>query len=371
MRACVTESVLALFSAEPAATPYQAAGSRAAASVDPAVFLVGPENRLVIPVVQAVLDGTHPAWNPIFICGPSGSGKTHLAQAIAAAWRSTHPRRSKALYVAASDFARQLAEAIEAESVDDLRNCYRTASLAIFDEVGHLCGKVAAQYELVYTIDTLLAGGNRVVLTAAAAPWELPELMPALRSRMAAGLVVPLAGPRPATRKALLRHFADLQRADITEGALNLLADNCPTNPATLKGVIAQVRAGTELECRPIDEPAVSDWLRQRGTDLQTSLRQITSETCRYFSLRLADLRGQSRRRLIAVARGIAIYLVRELTNCSLKQIGQYFGRRDHTTVLHSYLKTKSAVNSDPETRKAVAAIRQRLQAPSTEQYRR
>lgn len=362
MHACRMEDVVALFSPGAASTARQASTALAATPSDSPVFLVGPENTLVVAAVQAILEGAHPVWNPIFIYGPSGSGKSHLAQAITAAWRRTRPKRLKAIYITASEFAQQLSEAIEAESVDDLRNYYRSASLAVFDDVGQLRGKLAAQYELVYTIDALAACGSRVVLTAAVSPSEANYLAPALLARMTAGLVVPLAVPAAATRKALVRHFAELQQVDITEVAVNLLADNCPANPAALRGVIAQLYARTKLDCRTIDEAAVLKWLRQRGKDARPSLQQVTSETCRYFSLRVADLRGQSRRRLIASARGIAIYLVRELTNCSLKQIGHYFGRRDHTTVLHSYLKTKSAVKSDANTRSAVAAIRQRLE---------
>ena len=368
MRACGMEDVVSLFWRETAVPASVAGCAVPSVSYGDRVFLVGPENRLVVTAVQAILDGTHSAWNPIFFSGPSGTGKTHLARGLIAAWQCSRPRRMKAVYVGASDFARELSEAIEAESTDDLRARYRYAALAIFDEVAHLRGKPAAQNELVYTIDALVAGGNRVVLTSVSMPWEVADVAAALRSRMTSGLVVPITEPASQTRKALLRHFADLQQVDITDGAIDLLASNCPANPAVLKGIIAQLGALAQFDGQSIDETVVGQWLRQQKTNHLASFRHITAETGRYFSLRASDLRGQSRRRLIATARGIAIYLVRELTNCSLKQIGEYFGRRDHTTVLHSYLKTKSALDCDPETRKAVAAIAQRIQAPLPEQ---
>jgi len=364
MRACGMEDVVSLFRPETAVPASMAGCAVPSVSYCDRVFLLGPENRLVVTAVQAILDGTHPAWNPIFFCGPSGTGKTHLARGLIAAWQCSRPRRLRAVYAAASDFARELSEAIEAESTDELRVRYRSAALAIFDEVANLRGKPAAQNELVYTIDTLVACGNRVVLTSASTPWELAELAPALRSRMTCGLVAPIAEPAPQTRKALLRQFADLQQVEITHAAIELLASNAPSNPAVLKGIIAQLGALAQFDGQGIDEAIVSQWLRRQKSSQLASLRNITAETGRYFSLRAADLRGQSRRRVISAARGIAIYLVRELTNSSFKQIGEYFGQRDHTTVLHSYLKTKSALDSDPETRKAVAAIAQRIQAP-------
>ena len=197
-------------------------------------FLAGPENRLVEVAVRSVIDETPqrqpdcpdspPAascYNPLVLHGPSGTGKSHIARGLAAAWKA-RDRRQRVVLTTAVDFARELADAIESQAVEEFRTKYRTADLLVFEDLGQLAtrksGKLSAQEELVHTLDALLADGRWVVVTASAAPAELPGLLPALQSRLAAGLTIPLAPPGPAARLAVLRQLADL-RESATAGA--------------------------------------------------------------------------------------------------------------------------------------------------------
>ncbi|MBU4398624.1 MAG: ATP-binding protein, partial [Planctomycetes bacterium] len=170
-------------------------------------FLAGPENRLVEVAVRSVVEERVNGYNPLVFYGPSGTGKSHLADGIAAAWRDRH-RSRRVVRTTAVDFARELAEAIETQAVDEFREKHRRADLLIVEDLGRLVTrrseKLNTQEELVHTLDALLAEGRWAVVTASAAPTELPGLLPALQSRLCGGLAVPLSPPGPEARLALL-----------------------------------------------------------------------------------------------------------------------------------------------------------------------
>ena len=158
-------------------------------------FFAGPENQLLEPAIHGVLQRRPALYNPLVLHGPSGTGKSHLARGLLAAWRDRFPPAS-VVYTTAVDFARELADAIETQAVADLQSRYRTACLLVFEDVGRLADKPAAQVELIHTIDAVMQEGGQVVVTAAVSPGELRNLMPALQSRLLAGLAVALCATR-------------------------------------------------------------------------------------------------------------------------------------------------------------------------------
>ena len=159
-------------------------------------YSAGPENRLLPPAVRGVLEARAATHNSLVFYGPTGTGKSHLARGLAAVWRERFPNQTVA-YTNATDFARELADAIETQAVVDLRGRYRGVSLLVFEDVGRLAEKAAAQVELIHTLDAVLQEGGQVVVTASAPPAELKDLMPGLQSRLVGGLVLPLLPPGP------------------------------------------------------------------------------------------------------------------------------------------------------------------------------
>ena len=327
-------------------------------------FLAGPENRLVEAAVRSVVEERDNGYNPLVFYGPSGTGKSHLADGIAAAWRDRH-RRRQVVRTSAVDFARELAEAIETQAVDEFREKHRKADLLIVEDLGRLVTrrseKLNTQEELVHTLDALLAEGRLAVVTASAAPTELPGLLPALQSRLCGGLVVPLSPPGPEARLALLQHLAKSRDLELPEPVARILAEGlCGTAPE-LAGALWEAAMADPLGDGRLDLEAAREYVDRRSRTRQPSLHEIALATARHFSIRLSDMRGPVRRRALVTARGVAVYLARKMGKERLEEIGRYFGGRDHTTVLHSFRKTEESINSDPTIREAIDRLRTKL----------
>ncbi len=319
-------------------------------------FLAGPENRLVEVAVRSAFDGTEVGDNPLVLYGPSGTGKSHLAWGLAAAWKSQ--RRSPGVAcLTAVDFARQMAEAIEAQAMADFREEFDHLGLLVVEDIGLLAGKEAAQRELAHLLDRLITESVRVVVTAAAAPEQLPGILPRLQSRLAAGLTVPLALPSAETRLEALRQWAALRGLVLSDAVAQSLAAGLQTSVPELFGALVQLEAAGET----IDLEAVCNYLECSRVGRRLELPEIASATARHFSLRAKDLRSASRRRAVVRARGVAMYLARELTGTSLHQIGVFFGGRDHTTVLHGCRRTAELLETEPSIRQAVQQVRQQI----------
>jgi chromosomal replication initiator protein len=272
--------------------------------------------------------------------------------------------QSRVAYTTAVDFAREMADAFETQSVEDFRLLYRGANLAVFEDVAELAAKPAAQEELTRTLDAVIEQGGQVVVTAAAAPHDIAEFPPALQSRLLAGLCVPLALPGPDTRLAILQRWLNLREVEMAESILKLLAAGLAGTVPELLGAMLQLELPARDKGRPINAHQIRDFLSQRDSTLRPKLRDIATLTARHFTLRLGDLRGSSRRRPVVTARDVAIYLCRQLTRESLSRIGAYFGGRDHTTVLHACRKAEELLQADPAIRQAVDRLQRNFSGP-------
>jgi chromosomal replication initiator protein len=335
---------------------WQECGNREALGSE---FLAGPENSLIAVAMAALLEDPEPRYNPLVIHGPSGTGKSHLARGLAAKRLLRVDAASAAIvFICGADFARLLHEAIEGETTDSFRRRFRGASLLILDELTQLATKRVAQQELIRTLDDVIAGGGQVVITSRAAPEQMDALSPALRSRLSAGLTASLVPPAAGARLALIERIASLRRIALPTAAARALADGLSGTAPELSGALAELQLQAEFDKSSIDASGVRRFLADRQLRLRPSLRTIASRAAKYFGLRMCDLKSSSRRRAVVQARGIAICLARQLTDKSLKQIGDYFGGRDHTTVLHSVNSTESRLRSDPTSRRAAADIR-------------
>ncbi len=328
-------------------------------------FLAGPENRLVEVAVRSVINEPDTSYNPLVLYGPSGTGKSHVARGLANAWKARN-RRRRVVCSTATDFAQELADAIESQAVDDFRTKYRGASLLVFEDLGQLTagksGKLSAQEELIHTLDALLAEDRWVVVTASAAPAELPGLLPGLQSRLTAGLAIPLAPPGPAARRAILEQLAAVKNVDLPEPVAQLLAEGLAGTAPELAGALLQLAAPAGFDGEPIDLESAKEYLSDRnGNGKQPTMHEIALATARHFKLRLSELRSSLRRRALVTARGVAVYLARNTGGKSLQEIGRYFGGRDHSTVLHSCRKIEELSASDPAIHEALVRLRKEL----------
>jgi chromosomal replication initiator protein len=292
--------------------------------------------------------------------GPAGCGKSHLARGLAESYRQNDPA-SPVVCLTAGEFAGQLAAAVERQQLGAWRNRIRSASLLVLEDLGQLVSKRTAQQELRHALDALRQRDALVVVTAPCLPALLSTLSPALRSRLADGLAVPIALPGPAARVAILERLARLRGLSLSKRAAQALSDESPSSVSALAGLIVQLETAAHTSASAIDADFVRRTLGHRERSVSPSVRDIVSMTAKYFGLAQADLKSPLRRHALVAARGVAIYLSRQLTETSLKQIGDLLGGRDHTTVLHGYRRTEKLIKRDPATRYAVAELKKLL----------
>lgn len=351
-------------------------------------FVAGPENRVAVATMQRLTaqwspaanpeernPGEHnigegsagtqnpvapPAPSPIVFYGPPGTGKSLLARDLFDCWQRDCAGEN-AVLLSAADFARQYAEAINKRNMAGWRRNLRTAALLVLEDLSHLATKTAAQAELLHTLDELAERPALVVVTSRVSPAELTDFLPGLQSRLQAGLCLPISLPQMEARRAILAACCAARRLSLGDGALRLLARSLALPAPELAGVLNNMQLAASTARRPLDDLFVQTYLKQYCASRHPPLKTIATHTARHFTLRVADLRSASRRRGVVVARDVAMYLARQLTRKSLKQIGEYFGGRDHTTVLHGCRKTESLMHSDAATLEAVTTLREAL----------
>jgi chromosomal replication initiator protein len=323
-------------------------------------FITGPENRLVEVAVRAVLDGSPDGYNPLYFFGPSGVGKSHLAQGLAAAWKMRH-RRAAVQCTTVVDFARELAEAIESQGIEEFRAKYRRAALAVFEDVGELgqkrSEKLSAQEELVHTLDALVARDSWVIVTCAKSPAEMKDVLPALQSRLMAGLTVPVAPPANETRLMILERVAQERQMQLPRSAALSLAEGFHGTVPELLGALVQLELPARSRGKTLDARTVRHFLQEKQREEEPEIPKIAAAAAKHFGLKLSELRSSSRKRAVVNARAVAIYLARLVTRASLDRIGLYFGGRDHTTMMHSCRKIEELLHEDPAYRREIEQL--------------
>ncbi len=327
-----------------------------------AEYVAGPENRLADHALRAFMRRETACYSPLVVYGPHGAGKSHLARGLAAWWSEHHPHDPIGC-LPAGEFAREHAAATAQHRLDAWRQQKQQLSLFVLEDLGQLASKRAAQHELQHLLDALADRETPVLVTGRSLPMQSVALVPALRSRLSAGLVVPLSLPGPATRRAILERLAKARGLALSQRAIHSLADSLAVNVPTLISALLELELEARTSGRRIDHHRVREFLMQRDNARQPNLRQIASQTAKYFGLSLADLKSPNRRQPLVAGRGVAMYLARQLTDKSFEQIGAFFGGRDHTTVLHGCRRTESLLARDRALRQAVAEVRRLLHA--------
>jgi chromosomal replication initiator protein len=321
-------------------------------------FVAGPENALLVRVLDD-LCGRGSPYNPLVLYGPSGIGKSLLAHGLAQRWATGSPA-DRVVLTTGADYASGYAAAIESRSVPAWRETHRTADFLVLDDLTQLVTKAAAQIELQHTIDALLLEGRQIVVTARTTPRKISQLIPSLVSRLAAGLTLGVMPPAASARLAILGDIIRKRGLSIEDDAVCLLADQLMVSVPELSGALYDLQANLG-STEPISRAEVARYLEKRPACRGATLREIATHTARHFALQVADLRSPSRRQQVVRARAVAMYVARQVTDKSLDAVGQYFGGRDHTTVLHGCRTIEGLLAHDAELRQAVYELRATL----------
>lgn len=326
--------------------------SRALFPVPEHGFLLGPENGILEPVVQMILQGEMSREQlPVLFYGPSGSGKSHLLQGIFETWKKNQSGKTgkkRTLFLTGGDFVRNYSEAIQTRTTSDFRRRLRELSLLILDDLDQLRDKPWAAEELQHTLDALLVEGRTVVLASHDLPKSEPKFPASLADRIRGGTSIPIFLPGEAVRKRFLGNLASGFRVSLSSTLLERIARELPLSIPALYGWFAQTYFEAETSGIKFDASVVSQVLKKRRKKDQPSVDEIVKRTAGHFSLKPSDLRGRSRSKTVALARGIAVYLVREKTALNFKEIATFFGHRDPSTLRHIAQRIRKELSDDP-----------------------
>ena len=306
-------------------------------------FVIGSSNRFAHAAAVAVAEQPARAYNPLFIYGSSGLGKTHLLHAIGHYSRALI-KGYRVRYVSSEEFTNEFINSIRDDKASVFQRRYRDVDVLLIDDIQFLSGKVQTQEEFFHTFNTLHNANKQIVITSDLPPKQLPDFEERMRSRFEWGLITDVQPPDLETRIAILRKKSDHDRMAAPPEVLEYIASKISTNIRELEGALIRVTAFSSLNRQPVDlsvaEVVLRDLLpNERGPEITAS--QIMATTASYFGVTIDDLCGPSRSRVLVTARQIAMYLCRELTDLSLPKIGQTFGGRDHTTVMHADRKIR------------------------------
>jgi chromosomal replication initiator protein len=307
-------------------------------------FVIGSSNRFAHAAAVAVAESPAKAYNPLFIYGESGLGKTHLLHAIGHYTQALVPG-SRVRYVSSEEFTNDFINSIRDGRGETFRKRYRDIDVLLVDDIQFLENKEQTQEEFFHTFNTLHNANKQIVISSDRPPKQLVTLEDRLRNRFEWGLITDITPPELETRIAILRKKAAAERLDAPPEVLEFIASKISSNIRELEGALIRVTAFASLNRQSVDlalaEVVLKDLIAD-ATSAEITASTIMAQTSAYFSITMEELCGTSRTRMLVTARQIAMYLCRELTDLSLPKIGQHFGGRDHTTVMHADRKIRS-----------------------------
>jgi len=300
-------------------------------------FVVGPSNRFAHAATMAIAESPAKAYNPLFIYGGVGLGKTHLMQA-ACHYLSEMHKNLKLCYLSSESFTNELINAIQHRTTPKFREKYRNVDVLLIDDIHFIAGKEATQEEFFHTFNALYDAHKQIVLSSDRSPKAIPGLEARLVSRFEWGLVTDVQPPDLETRIAILRKKTERNSIILPEDVMYFIAERIKTNIRELEGAIIKVIAYASLENKKISVDLVKDVLKDVlfGEEKKISIDLIQKKVANYFDIKTSDMKAKKRHKQIVYPRQVAMYLSRELTNATLPDIGERFGGRDHSTVIHA-----------------------------------
>jgi chromosomal replication initiator protein len=325
-------------------------------------FVTGKANQLARAAAMQVAENPGGSYNPLFLYGGVGLGKTHLIHAVGNGILARKPN-AKVRYIHAEQYVSDVVRAYQRKAFDDFKRYYHSLDLLLIDDIQFFAGKARTQEEFFYAFEALVAGRKQIIITSDTYPKELKDMEDRLVSRFASGLTVAIEPPELEMRVAILLRKAEAEGADLKEDVAFFIAKNLRSNVRELEGALRKVMAYSSFHGRGITVEVARDALRDL---LSASTGQVTVELIQrtvadYYKIKVADMYSKRRPSVIALPRQVAMYLAKELTQKSLPEIGELFGGRDHTTVLHAVRKIGGERNKNPEMNHALHVLEQTL----------
>mgnify|MGYP006072145947 CR=1 FL=1 len=311
-------------------------------------FVQGKSNQLALAAAKQVAENPGSSYNPLFLYGGVGLGKTHLMHAVGAALIERNPN-AKVVYLHSERFVADMVKALQLNAINEFKRFYRSVDALLIDDIQFFAGKERSQEEFFHTFNALLESGQQMILTCDRYPKEIAGLEDRLKSRFGWGLTVAVEPPELETRVAILLKKADEGNIALPEDAAFFLAKKIRSNVRELEGALKRVVANSHFTGEAISTPFIQESLRDLLAlqDRQVSIDNIQKTVASYYKIKIADLLSKRRSRSVARPRQLAMALAKELTNHSLPEIGDAFGGRDHTTVLHACRKIKELREAD------------------------
>lgn len=311
-------------------------------------FVVGNGNRFAHAACLAVAQSPSKSYNPLFVYGGVGLGKTHLMQAIGR-YITRQNSKIKVLYISSEKFTNEMINSIRDDRTVAFRDKYRSVDVLLIDDIQFLAGKERTQEEFFHTFNTLYDSNKQIVITSDRPPKDIPTLENRLISRFEWGLITDIQPPDLETRIAILRKKAQAENLSVPTEVIDFIAEKIPSNIRQLEGALTKLVAFSFFTKKELSVSLAQDILKDiiPLENKKISIGQIQKAVTDYYTIKINSLLSKKRTKDIVLARQVAIYLSRELTDLSLTSIGEAFGRRDHTTIIHSYTKIKNKIEKD------------------------
>ncbi|KEI02000.1 chromosomal replication initiator protein DnaA [Clostridium botulinum] len=326
-------------------------------------FVIGNSNRFAHAASLAVAESPAKAYNPLFIYGGVGLGKTHLMHAIGHYILQNTPS-AKVVYVSSEKFTNELINSIKDDKNEEFRNKYRNVDVLLIDDIQFIAGKERTQEEFFHTFNALYEADKQIILSSDRPPKEIPTLEDRLRSRFEWGLIADIQAPDFETRIAILKKKADVENLNIPNEVMVYIATKIKSNIRELEGALIRIVAYSSLTNREVSVDLAAEALKDiisSEQNKQVTIDLIQDIVCNYYNLKIQDLKSSRRTRNIAFPRQIAMYLSRKLTDMSLPKIGEEFGGRDHTTVIHAYEKISNILKKDESLRNVINDLNKKI----------
>jgi chromosomal replication initiator protein len=330
-------------------------------------YIKGESNQLARAAALAVANnpgGT--SFNPLVLYGGTGLGKTHLIQAIGN-YALTNNKAKRVIYVSSEKFTIEFIDSIKFDKTNDFHNFYRNMDILIVDDIQFFSGKEKTQDSFFHTFNTLHQQGKQIILSLDRPVKELQGLDDRLLSRFQWGLTADIQPPDLETRTAILRKKCEDEDTNIPDDVIDYIAANVTSNVRELEGCYTSILFKASLEGKEMNIDLAREVLRTVVSDVRSplSVEEIQKQVAEYFDIPVDMLRAKTRKQEIVNARQIAMYVAKELTNCSLKTIGLHFGGRDHSTVIHAYQTVEDQMKTDTKFRTAIEQIRKKIEIAS------
>ncbi|MDQ0061522.1 chromosomal replication initiator protein DnaA [Paenibacillus harenae] len=326
-------------------------------------FVIGANNRFAHAASLAVAEAPAKAYNPLFLYGGVGLGKTHLMHAIGH-YIMDHNPNTKVLYISSEKFTNEFINAIRDNRGESFRTKYRNIDVLLVDDIQFLAGKEQTQEEFFHTFNALHEERKQIVISSDRPPKEIPTLEERLRSRFEWGLITDIQPPDLETRIAILRKKAKAENLDIPNEAMVYIANQIDTNIRELEGALIRVVAYSSLINADITSHLAAEALKDiipSSRPRMITIQDIQQKVGEFYGLRLEEFKARKRTKAIAYPRQIAMYLSRELTDYSLPKIGEAFGGRDHTTVIHAHEKITQQLKVDQDLTKIIQNLAEKI----------